>query len=453
MDIPARELALMVLKAVDEDGAYANLTLDYYLEKYQPGKLDRAFATEVVYGTLRSLNTLDWVLARFLQKPLSVQSAWIRNILRLSVYQLLYMNKVPDSAACNEGVNLARKYGHQGVVKFVNAVLRNVARERDKIKLPDFSIDPVGHISLKYSHPSWMVSRWLDEFGVEATIALCVANNSPAFNTIRTNTLKITRAELADILRKDDLVVQETKFAPEGLILNKFLSLRNIPSFKEGLFQVQDESSILAGHALSPQPSSRVLDTCSAPGGKTTHLAQLMNGKGEIVAVDIHSHKLSLVLENCNRLGIDNIRVITADARELPHDFTTWADYVLVDAPCSGLGVLRRRPDSRWRKDAGKIAVLQKLQQEILESAAHYVRPGGVLVYCTCTITHEENLGQVEAFLSAHKEFALEDLRSFLSEELDWEGTLAKGFIQLLPHVHNMDGLFIARMLKRRFLL
>ncbi|AEF94146.1 sun protein [Desulfotomaculum nigrificans CO-1-SRB] len=449
--VTARDLALQVLKVVEEEGAYANLALNRYLELYQPGKLDRAFATEITYGVLRNLNTIDWVLAHFLKQPLAAQTVWVRNILRMGTYQIMFMPRVPDSAACNESVELAKKYGHTGAAKFVNGVLRNVARQQGELDFPDPQESPIDYISLKYSHPTWLVERWLKEFGFDQTVALCKANNHPAPNTIRTNTLKINRTDLKARLEFEGVETRVTKYAPEGLHLNGFLSYQSLPSFQEGLFQVQDESSMLVAHALNPASGARIIDVASAPGGKTTHLAQLMKDRGEIVAVDIHPHKLELIKENCQRLGINSIRTLLADARCLPAEYTNWADYVLVDAPCSGLGVLRRRPDARWRKDPSQLPGIVRLQREILESASTYLRPGGVLIYSTCTITREENIGVLEAFLADHPEFSLGDLRQFLPPGLAEEETAENGFIQLLPHIHGMDGFFIARLRKKGF--
>ncbi|MDD4335168.1 MAG: 16S rRNA (cytosine(967)-C(5))-methyltransferase RsmB [Desulfotomaculaceae bacterium] len=446
--ISAREIALQVLKAVEGEGAYAGLALNRIIEKYRPGKLDRAFATELAYGTLRYLKTIDWTLEQFVKQPLSAQTASVRNILRLSVYQLFYLDKVPDSAACNEGAEMARKHGHPGTVKFVNGVLRSILRRKAEIAFPSLSNDPVGHISIKYSHPVWLVERWLEEFGLEDTMLLCRANNLPAPNTVRVNTLKNTRDELVERLIKEGLTVKETAYAPEGVTIEGFLSIGAMAAFRGGRFQVQDESSMLASRALAPEPGATVIDACSAPGGKATHLAQLMKNRGQIFAFDIHPHKLALIKENSDRLGISIIRETAGDAARLPENFYGSADYVLVDAPCSGLGVLRRRPDARWRKEPGQIAGLVKLQAEILDSAARCVRDRGVLVYSTCTITREENLGQVEDFLAGHPAFVLEDLTPLLPRVLDSDGTIAGGYLQLLPHRHATDGFFLARMRK-----
>ncbi len=445
----ARDLALMVLKEVDEEGAYSNIALNHVLEAYRPGKLDRSFATELVYGTLRSLNTIDWILGHFIKQTLEKQTAWVRNILRLGAYQIINMDRVPDSAAVNEAANQARRYSHAGAVKFVNGVLRNVIRGYRNIEYPSLESNPVGHISLRYSHPAWLVKRWIKEFGPEETIALCLANNSPAPNTVRTNTLKITREQLADRLTSEGVTSRLTSFAPEGLYIEGFVSLHRFGPFEEGLFQVQDESSMLVGHAVSPRPSSIVLDAASAPGGKATHMAQLMGDSGTVIAADVHPHKIKLIEDNCRRLGIDSVQAILADARDFPGEMSARADYVLVDAPCSGLGVLRRRPDSRWRKNLKQTPEILELQRKILQSAAKCLKSGGVLVYSTCTLAGEENREQVETFIKNNPEFVADDLRPFLSKTLDIENTMKDGYLQMLPHKHGTDGFFIARMIKK----
>ena len=435
----------MVLKEVDSGDAYANLALSRALEELKPGALDRAFATEAVYGTLRTLNTLDWILAKHIRQPLEKQTSWIRNILRLGVYQIMYMDRVPPAAAVNEAANQARRFGHPGAVSFVNGVLRSVLRKRGEISFPSLEDDPIAHIALEYSHPDWLVKRWLKDLGVGETIDLCTANNRPAPVTVRTNTLKITRDHLAEMLMEEGLEVRKTDYAPEGLAIG-IGRLRGFTPFEKGLFQVQDESSMLVGHALSPSPGALVLDAASAPGGKATHLAQLMGDRGTVVAFDIHPHKIRLIEDNCRRLGITCVSPMVADAIKLPLDYAGRADFALLDAPCTGTGVIRRRPDSRWKKSPAQIPGILGLQREMLESIARCVKPGGVLVYSTCSLLEEENLGQVEKFLKASGEFGLESLAGLLPGNLSGEESLNKGFIQLYPHRHGTDGFFMARM-------
>lgn len=444
--ITARELALKILKEVDADDAFANLALNKILEKYQPAKLDRAFATELTYGTLRTLNTLDWLLSKFLKKPLTAQTVWIRNILRIATYQIFFMDRVPHSAACNEAVELAKKYGHQGVVKFVNGVLRNLVRNLDNIEFPDIDSDPLGHITLKYSHPAWLVKRWLKEHGLKQTVALCLANNRIPTNTVRTNTLRINREQLIQRLQQEGVSAQKTEYAQEGLRIEGFLSYRQLAAFQQGLFQIQGESSMLVGQVLHPADDATVIDVAAAPGGKATHLAQLMSNTGKIYAFDLHQHKLKLIQDNCRRLGITNIVCRVQDASKLAPALHDQADYLLLDAPCSGLGVLHHRSDAKWRKEASQITTLVKLQRAMLENVAKWVCPGGVLVYSTCTITPEENLAQVQAFLDRNNQFRLEDLTPFLPANLAGEPGVPQGFIQLWPHQQQTDGFFIARL-------
>jgi len=447
--ISARAMALEILYLVDHEEAYSNLALNSVLEKYRPEKQDRGFVTELVYGVLRTRNTLDWVLGRFLKKPIAGLTPWIRNILRAGVYQLMYLDKVPESAAVNESVNLAKRYGHKGTVGLVNGVLRNVARSLREISFPDPEKDPVQHIAVKYSHPAWLVERWLGEYGFAETVELCRANNDIPPNAVRTNTLRTSREDLKKRLEEEGLRVTEGRLAPETLVLEGFKSVGSIAAHREGLFLVQDESSTLVGHALKPAPGSMVIDACSAPGGKTTHLAQLMANSGRIVACDIHQHKLELVRENAGRLGITVIEPLLLDAAKLHAKFAGQADYILVDAPCSGLGVLRRRPEIRWRKQPGQIMELRELQLAILESAVQCLKPGGALVYSTCTVTEEENTGVVREILRRQPELKPESLAGCLPENLSGlpgPDTIRDGYVQFLPHRHGADGFFIARL-------
>ncbi|OAT81461.1 16S rRNA (cytosine(967)-C(5))-methyltransferase [Desulfotomaculum copahuensis] len=445
--IDARELAWQVLLAVEEKNAYVNIALDRALERFHPGRLDRAFATQLVYGVLRSRNTLDWALEHFLRgRTLAGQTPPVRIILRLGAYQLMFMDRVPAPAACNESARLARRHGRPGTAGFVNGVLRSLARGLKEIPFPAWEEDPVAHLTVVHSHPRWLVHRWLAELGPAQTRELCRADNTPAPNTIRVNSLKTSREELAVKLKQAGLTVEYTRYAPEGLITGGFPSLHDFPPFEQGLFQAQDEASMLAGRALSPVPGALVLDLAAAPGGKTTHLAQLMGNRGEIVACDLHRHKLKLIADNCRRLGVTCVRTLEADARQLGERFARRAGYVLLDAPCSGLGVLRRRPDIRWRRTEDEIKTLALLQKEMLAAAARCVKPGGVLVYSTCTISRAENQEQVAAFLAAHPDFAAADLTAWLPSGLDRQGTFKQGYIQLLPHLHDTDGFFIARL-------
>ncbi|NMA14068.1 MAG: 16S rRNA (cytosine(967)-C(5))-methyltransferase RsmB, partial [Clostridia bacterium] len=367
------------------------------------------------------------------------------------VYQMLYLDKIPDRAAVNEMVNLAKKYGHPGTVKLVNGVLRNISRNRENIKFPSRHEDLEGFISIVYSHPRWLVKRWLSLFGAEDTEKLCSVNNQAPPVTVRTNTLRTSRDRLMERLTQEEIDCRPGRFTPESIILDGVPPIASLPSFREGLFQVQDESSMLVAHVLGAKPGSNVLDVCAAPGGKTTHIGQLMNNQGRIKAFDIHQHKLDLVKDNCRRLGIEIVETCAGDSRHLPNHLKCWADYVLVDAPCSGLGVLRRRPDARWNKEENTIKELVPVQEKILLSAARTVKPGGVLVYSTCTISPEENEEMIKWFLETNEEFALEPLDNIIAFFQGEEEILGnkRGMIQMLPYVHGTDGLFIARLRRR----
>lgn len=460
-----------MLYAVEVEKAYANLALDQLLSEVSLSKADRGFMTELVYNTLRWRNTIDWVLVQVLKVKKDKLTPWIRNILRLGVYQLLFMDRIPAAAVCNESTNLAKHYGHSGVANLVNGVLRNIARQGQNWDYPDCSKDPVKHVAVCYSHPEWVVERWINRYGLEETIALCQANNRPSINSIRVNTLRISPEELAFRLQEEDIEVEKSKLIPEGLRLKQIPAFRKLKTYSHGLFQIQDESSMLPAYGLNPLPGSQVVDACAGPGGKTTHLAQLMKNQGQIIALDLYGHKIELIRENCFRLGINIVKPFVKDARELPGSWKGWADYVLVDAPCSGLGVLRRRPDARWRKDPQQLQELPALQLEILQAASQCVRPGGVLLYSTCTLEPEENEEVIQTFLRGKEAeklkdnpkgidksnnynatsncFYLEDLTDYLPFKV-WrkedQFQVEKGQLTLLPHIHETDGFYLARL-------
>jgi len=441
----ARHLALKVLFQVNEEGAYANLALEQAMAQFQlADPRDRGLATELVYGCIKYKGRLDWIINQYAKPKVEKMAPWIRNIMRLGLYQIMFLDKVPVSAAINEAVKLAKKYGHQGTVKFVNGVLRNIERNKDKINYPDLTQEPIQHISIVYSFPVWLVERWVQDFGVENTVKLCTFFNSPSPLWIRTNTLKISRQALKETLIKQGIDCMESEKTPEGLKILASLDVGGLEEFKRGFFTVQDESSMLVSHILAPQRDRLILDVCSGPGGKTSHLAQLMENKGEILAFDVHEHRLELIRETCRRLGINIVQTILQDARFTTRVVKEPVDGVLVDAPCSGLGVLGRRPDARWRKKPEDISALQEIQKEILNEAARLVKPGGTLVYSTCTITQEENNAVVQDFLKKNPDFRLdENLPKFLPYESQ---AGSEGWLQFLPFKDNMDGFFIARL-------
>lgn len=439
----ARDVAVRVMNEVHEEGAYANVALVQALRRERLSDQDRRFVTELVYGAVKAGETLDWILRRYMNRPLKKVTPMIREVLRLGIYQIFYLDKVPVSAACNTAVDLAKKYSHPGTVKFVNAVLRAAVREPEKAKFPSGKGHSTEELALKSQHPYWLVKRWIKEFGFAETEKLCAFDNERPTLSLRTNTLKCTREELLEVLNEDGVEAVASKWTPEGILVLKHGALDELAPLQGGYAQVQDESSMLVAHVVAPRPGETIIDTCSAPGGKTTHLAALMQNQGRIIAGDIYEHKLQRIEENAKRLGISMIETRLMDAREVGKKYPELADRVLVDAPCSGLGVLRRKPDARWRKKAEEIDQLPALQLEILESAAQAVKKDGILVYSTCTIERAENQEVVEAFLAKHPEFYLEKAGAFLPvtpRDVD--------MVQLYPQRDGTDGFFIARLHK-----
>lgn len=443
----AREAALRALRDVDVKESFANLALDSHLTKSKLEGRDRALATELVYGVTRRRGTIDWAIGQVATRPLAQIDPWIRNVLREAVYQILYMERIPRSAAVDEGVNLARQYGHEGVAKFVNGVLRNLLRKLPTLPWPNPEKDPVGALAVQHSYPEWLVKEWTGRYGTLEATALFEAGNKVPPLTVRTNTLKVPREQLAEALAAEGVKTEPTPHSPYGLVIQELTSssyLDRLKAMKQGLFTVQDESSMLVGPVVAPQPGWTVIDVAAAPGGKSTHLAELMNNEGKLLALDIHAHKVDLIEQNARRLGITCLEGLCLDARELGKLMPNRADAVLCDVPCSGLGTLARRPDARWRKTPADVESLLPVQQAILESAAGAVKPGGVLVYSTCTIEPRENQEMVSAFVAAHPDFAFDDIRPYLPPDLAPDA--GDGWIQLLPHRHGTDGFFIARL-------
>ena len=439
----AREAALKIVAAVHQQGAYANVALAKELRHGQLSDMDRRFVTELVYGAVKAGETLDWIIKKYLTRPWSKVNPLVQEILRLGTYQLRYMDRVPASAACNESVELAKKFANMGAAKFVNGVLRTMAREPAKGRFPEGKGNATLQLALSEQHPEWLVRRWIKEFGYNEARRLCQFDNEQAPLTVRTNTLKTSPSELYLQLTALGVEAERSQLADEGYVLHGYGSLDNLVPLQEGYCQVQDESSMLVAHVVDPQPGDLVLDVCSAPGGKTTHMAALMENRGRIVACDIYEHKLQRVMENASRLGINIIDPLLRDAREIQQDFAGQADRVLVDAPCSGLGVLRRKPDSRWRKTEQLLRELPKLQLAILQSAAACVKQGGILVYSTCTIAREENQAVVERFLAENKAFQLEHAGSRLPVPRE------AAMMQLYPQRDGTDGFFIACMRRK----
>jgi len=461
---PARVEALQILCRVEEDQAFADLALDAALERAKLPRRDRALATELVYGTLRWQRRLDWILAPHSRRRLDRLDPWVRNLLRLTAYQLQFLDKVPRWAAVNDAVALAKRFpatsarafarpsphkagvakpGGPPVDKFVNAVLRSLTRSGGN--LPPLPSDSLEAAATRLAFPSWLVRRWAERLGLEEAERLMAALDERPPVTVRVNLLKCSRATLAARLaEEEDVASQPTAYAPDGLILDHPGQLSRFKSFREGWFTPQDEASMLVGRLLGPKPGESVADLCAAPGTKTTHLAQLMNDSGHLVAVDPHAARLKLVARAAARLGIRIVETRAGSAELVAAKEKERFDRVLVDAPCSNLGVLRRNPDAKWRRDEADLLRLQARQRAILEAGASMTRPGGVLVYATCSLEAEENEAVVEHFLALHPEWALDPPDAF-PIPLD-----PQGMLRCLPHRHGTDGFTAFRLWRQK---
>ena len=438
--VPAngREAALQVLLQIWQEGAYTAIALNRVLRQARLEEQDRRFATELVNGSVKAKGTLDFVLNQMMGRPLAKLEPVIYCILHLGLYQIFYLDRIPDSAACNESVNLAKKFSHKGTDKFVNGVLRGTVRQKellwDKIQKD---------ISLRLCHPQWLVQRWQKQFDNDETEALCRWDNEPANLCLRINPLMTTRDAFLQDLREMGCEAEVSFWCPDGIVITKSTGLPVLLQTFPHSFYVQDESSMLPVLLLQPKEGEQILDMCAAPGGKTTHIAALMNNKGRVTACDIYPHKLKLIEENAKRLQLDNIKTELQDGTVLREEWTETFDRVLVDAPCSGLGVLRRRAEARWTKTEKGLREFPALQQKILENAGQYVKPGGFLVYSTCTLEEKENGKQIENFLQNHKEWKQTGFIHPRTKEVVKE-------LQLYPQRDGVDGFYLTLLQKEK---
>ena len=442
-----RQIATEILLKVDTRKAYADVLLDHVLRNAAIVDRDRALLTELVYGTLRWRGKIDARLKLYLRRSLTDTDPLIRNLLRVTFYQLLFLDKVPDYAAVHEAVELAKAHGERKVAGFVNGVLRNFLREKDKTADPQRTNDRETFLAIESSHPQWLVKKWLDYFGREETEALMTANNEVAPLVLRANVRRVTREALLDLLKQTEIAARPTRWSPVGICVKSRSSVDQLPGFQEGLFQVQAEASQLVSYLLSPQKGERILDACAAPGGKATHIAELMADTGELIALDKSEKGIDRIRQNASRLGLVSLYAAKSHvSHQLPAEFRGPYDRILVDAPCSGLGTLRSHPEIKWHRDESDIKRLSHLQKNIINRVVHHLKPGGVLVYSTCTLTEDENEKVVEDFLQHHKEFVLDDAAGYLPQEAD---SLVRGsYYMALPHRHNTDGFFAARIRK-----
>jgi 16S rRNA (cytosine967-C5)-methyltransferase len=447
MSKPVREVALEVLLQVEKNQAYSNLLLNQTVKRANLDRRDVGLLTEIVYGTIQRRDTLDFYLNTFVKKGVHSLQDWVKVLLRLSVYQLAYLDRIPDRAVVHEAVTIAKKRGHKGISGMVNGVLRSILREG----LPSIEVqNEMEKLALQTSFPLWLVKRWTDQYGLEQTKAMCESSLVPPSVTVRINHIKTTVDQVLTLLQEEGLEVSRGVLSEDAVVIEKG-NVFETNVYKNGFVTAQDESSMLVGRAVGALAGMKVIDACAAPGGKSTHIAELMDDKGTVLSFDLHEHKVKLIREQANRLGLDSITAQALDARKLKtHLSDQQFDRVLVDAPCSGFGVIRRKPDIKWSKELKDIKAIQQIQHAILKEASQLVKSGGKLIYSTCTVDKDENDDVVSSFLMEHPNFELDEtLSDRLPGKVRNSKLYQKGMITILPQDFKTDGFFIACLVKK----
>ncbi len=437
---------LEVLNRLDAGNEFSNQYLEHVFKRDKDlTKRDRAFVLNIVQGVLRWRLRFDWIIKASVKFPFHKIEPSVLNILRIALYQIYFMDRVPESAAVNEAVKQVKASGKRSAAGFVNGILRNICRNKFQLIFPDKEKDPIKYLSVFYSYPEWLIEKWIREIGIDSTERLLDVGNRIPDLFIRTNTLKVDRSGLIGHLEKEGVKAYASKSCPDGIKIEGLKGqVIQLEAFRNGLFQVQSEAAQICSHLLNPQSGESVLDLCAGLGGKSTHIAELMGGRGGVLSLDISHDRLVMLLENSLRLGIDCIQPVVADAvSAFPLSIRGVFDKIFVDAPCSGLGNLSRHPDGKWSRDEGDIKRLSVLQMRIINGAVPLLNAGGKLLYVTCTISRDENEGVVNEFLSKNKSMILEDLNDH-APEWTLKFINEKGYFNSLPHVHGMDGFFAA---------
>ena len=444
-----REIILGMLMEVTEGEAYSHVTLAQTLEKYQYlDKRDRAFLSRVTEGTLENLIQIDYIIECFSKVPIYNMKPVIRNILRMSIYQLKFMDSVPDRAVVNEAVRIAQKHGFYNLKGFVNGVLRAAARGMDEVSYPKAEDNPLEYLSIRYSMPQWILKSWIDQFGFGDVEKICASFQTERPTTVRIRTQNASREEIISSLASEGVTVEQHPYLDYALKISGYNYLQALTAFREGWIYVQDVSSMLVCEIAAPNWGDYCIDVCAAPGGKSLHLADRLKGSGYVEARDISEHKVERMEENIDRLNIINMQAAIKDATEFDQKSFHKADIVLCDVPCSGLGVIGKKQDIKYKMNPTRQEELVRIQRRILGVSQNYVKPGGVLIFSTCTIGVDENQMNLKYFLENYP-FSLESIDPYLPEELPEElrsRTTAGGYLQLLPGVHDSDGFFMARL-------
>jgi len=440
-----RNLALKSLNSDGDTPGQAERRLEtLFSQNPRLSKRDRAFGVHLVQGTLRWQIRLDWLLKQYVRFPFKKINPGVLNILRLALFQILFLDRVPDSAAVNEAVKQSRKKGKKHVEKFVNGILRQICRQKEHLPYPDSEKERSLYASVYYSYPMWLVKKWNRELGPDMALKMMKAGNEIPKLTIRTNTLRNTRQALLNRLDEDGIEGRVAPFAPEGIELIGFKgSVSRLKAFQEGLFQVQGEAAQICGHLLSPGEEDRIADMCAGLGGKTTHLAELMRDRGRVLALDTSLHRLRGLRQNMKRLGIERISPLAADVTTSLSFLKCSVNKIMVDGPCSGLGVISKHPDTKLTKKEDDIKRLAMIQKSILSRSCRLLNRDGEMLYVTCTLSKEENEGMVEGFLRENHGVVLQDLRQRISPR-GVQLVDDNGFLKTFPPIHGMEGFFAA---------
>jgi len=440
----ARRVAFKVLLSIKVDEAYSNHALAQAFAEHELSALDKGLITEVVYGTLTHYTLLEYWLTPYFQGRVK---GWVQILLAMTLYQIVYLEKIPNYAAIDEAVGIAKARGGDFNAKTVNAILRNITSA--ELRSVEELEEGPQRLAVQYTHPIWLIRLWIAQFGLERTVAMLKANNKRAKIVLRTNLTKTTVAQLKAKLLIEGIACIEGVICPTALIVQSGNPLLT-SSFKEGLFYIQDEASMLPAIALAPKKSAHILDVCAAPGGKTFHLAEMVGELGVVYAHDIYDHKITRIKENAKRLGVNNVEASICSALELDKRYEPASfDYILVDAPCSGLGILGRHPEAKLMKKPEDLDEIIQVGRTILASASKLLKLGGRLVYSTCTVNRKENQRQIESFLNAYGNFTLDtELKTRLPEIL--KNNFENGMLQLFPQDFETDGFFVASLIKKK---
>ncbi len=440
---PARLAAVKILNRIERSGSYIDKLVDFEINSGNFNDMDKALLMELTYGVTRWKARLDWILIGFFHGDFQKCFNYVKNALRVGLYQILYLDKVPNSAAIDEAVEIVKRKQGKKTAGLINGVLRNIARNIDNIRYPKENEDRPFYISIMESHPKWMVLRWLERYGEEDTLKLLKKNNEIPFQTVKINPMKITRDEIFTLFNEHNVEFQESPYLEGSIkILTHKIKMQQTELFKSGKITIQDTSASLAAKLLNAKENENILDLCAAPGGKTSQIIEDMNDKGKVLAVDLFEARVKLINDNITRLGYKSVETKVGDIRDLKTE--ELFDGVQIDVPCTGLGTISKKPDIKWTVEKESLAKLNNIQYEFLDIASKFVKVGGRVVYSTCTIEPDENEKIVNKFLSNNNNFELDDAENYLHKEI-----CTNKMMQTLPHLHNTDGAFASRLVRK----